>query len=472
MDEMIRVVPMYNSTNKTRKRRKQGKPYWNDDLQNCWNEMRAKERQFLKYIGNNQQKRYLRSLYIESRNKFDKLLRQTERAYRQLQAVELEEISTSNPTEFWRKIKSLGPRTNKTIPLEVIENDSVISEERRVFEKWRTDFKNLYNRSENSDFDDVHYDRAKLHKQLLEMNMQDPLYESNNQLNGNITVSEISNIVMQAKKYSSCGFDNIPYDVLKNAPVIVTLQKLFQFIFDCSIIPSLWRKAIICPILKDQNTDKRIPLNYRGISLLSCISKLYTSFVNKRVTKYLDDNQLLADEQNGFRSNHSCEDHIFTLHSIIQNNPKVFSAFIDLKKCFDFIDREMLLYKLLLHKIDGKVYNSIRNIYANSLSCIRINNKLTDWFQCETGVKQGCPLSPTLFAIFANDLVKEINDLNLGIKVGDTYVSILMYSDDIVLLADSEGKLQTMLNTLHNWCKRWRVLINTSKSKCMHFRRG
>jgi hypothetical protein len=83
--------------------------------------MRTKERQFLKYIGNNQQKRYLHSLYIEARNKFDKLLRQTVRAYRQLQAVEFEEISISNPTEFWRKVKSLGPRTNKTIPLQVIE---------------------------------------------------------------------------------------------------------------------------------------------------------------------------------------------------------------------------------------------------------------------------------------------------------------------------------------------------------------
>jgi hypothetical protein len=133
--------------------------------------------------------------------------------------------------------------------------------------------------------DDVHYDRAKLHKQILEMNMQDPLYESNNQLNGNNTMSEISNIVMQAKMYSSCGFHNIPYDVLKNAPVIATLQKLFQLIFDCSIIPSLWRKAIICPILKDENTDKWIPLNYRWISHLSCISKLYTSFVNKRTSK-------------------------------------------------------------------------------------------------------------------------------------------------------------------------------------------
>ena len=74
--------------------------------------------------------------------------------------------------------------------------------------------------------------------------------------------------------------------------------------------------------------------------------------------------------------------------------------------------------------------------------------------------------------MFANDLVQEVNDLDLGIPMGDTKISLLMYADDIVLVADSELHLQTMLNTLHEWCKRWRVLINSDKSKCMHFRRG
>ncbi len=181
---------------------------------------------------------------------------------------------------------------------------------------------------------------------------------------------------------------------------------------------------------------------------------------------------MLADEQNGFRAKRSCEDHIFTLSSIVRNNNNIFTAFIDLKKCFDFIDRDLLLYKLLLNKIDGKMYNSIKSIYASSTSCIRINNKLTDWFNCTTGVKQGCNLSPTLFTVFANDLVQEINDLDLGIKLDDTKVSMLMYADDIVLITNTEEKLQAMLNVLHEWCKRWRVLINTNKSKCVHFRKG
>jgi len=201
----------------------------------------------------------------------------------------------------------------------------------------------------------------------------------------NITLEEITVIVKKAKTGSAVGFDEIPYDVMKNPLIHQALQHLFQLIFDTSIIPSVWRKAIICPILKDSTTDPRIPMNYRGISLLSCVSKLYTSFMNMRLTSYLEQNDMLADEQNGFRKKRSCEDHVFTLNSIIKNNKQVFTAYIDLRRCFDYIDRDMLLYKLLLNKIDGKLYNSIKNIYSSTVSTIRINNKLTDWFDCATG---------------------------------------------------------------------------------------
>ena len=148
--------------------------------------------------------------------------------------------------------------------------------------------------------------------------------------------------------------------MLKFPPVIAVIHQLFQLIFDTSIIPSVWRQSIICPILKDPSSDRSVPMNYRGISLLSCISKLYSSISNKRITKYLEENNILAGEQNGFRTDRSCQDHVFTLNSVIRNNTTVFAAFIDLQKAFDFVDRNMLLYKLLLSNINGKMYDSIK----------------------------------------------------------------------------------------------------------------
>lgn len=82
---------------------------------------------------------------------------------------------------------------------------------------------------------------------------------------------------------------------------------------------------------------------------------------------------------------------------------------------------------MLLTNVDCKLYNSIKNIYSSSVSSISINNKLTDWFECSTGVKQGCCLSPTPFAIFAHDIVQDVNGLDLGISMGEVKISIFVY---------------------------------------------
>ena len=182
--------------------------------------------------------------------------------------------------------------------------------------------------------------------------------------------------------------------------------------------------SIVVPIHKDSTSDKRIPMNYRGISLLSCVLKLYSAIINKCLSLSLENNEILPEEQNGFRKSRSCEDNIFTLNSIIKNNKDTFTTFIDLKKALDSVDRDLLLYKLLMLNIDGKIYNAIKSTYASTSACIRINGKLTSWFNCRSGVRQGCTLSLTLCSVFINDLVCEINSLNVGVQVGGSQVSM------------------------------------------------
>jgi hypothetical protein len=109
---------------------------------------------------------------------------------------------------------------------------------------------------------------------------------------------------------------------------------------------------------------------------------------------------LIVDEQNGFRKKRSCEEHIFTLTSLIKkrinDNMSTFVALIDLEKAFDCIDRTLLLYRLLCNNIDGKVYTIIKRMYTNTTSCLKLNNIFTDWFEVTCGVRQGDNLSPTL----------------------------------------------------------------------------
>ena len=176
---------------------------------------------------------------------------------------------------------------------------------------WTRDFSNLYNAQNTQDFDYQFYDNMLQHKRLLEDNMKDPLYDETRSLNIPISRDEIEKVVFRAKNGKSVGPDKIPYEILKFPSVIDALYSLFNFCLDSGLIPSIWRKAIITPIPKDSTKDPRIPLNYRGISLLCAVRKLYSSVLNARLLPYLENNGLLVDEQNGFRSGRSCQDHVF-----------------------------------------------------------------------------------------------------------------------------------------------------------------
>ncbi len=136
------------------------------------------------------------------------------------------------------------------------------------------------------------------------------------------------------------------------------LTNLFAEIFNIGIIASTWKMAIIKPIPKCSMIDPQLPLQYRAISLLSTVYKLFSSRLNVRISKCAEDDNLFVDEQNGIRGKRSCEDHVFVLSSIIrQRKAKLlptYIAFIDMEKAFDCVDRNLLLYKLLSLGVGGK----------------------------------------------------------------------------------------------------------------------
>ena len=137
----------------------------------------------------------------------------------------------------------------------------------------------------------------------------------------------------------------------------------------------------------------------------------------------MENNRLLAEEQNGFRKNRSCEDHVFSACTLIRdrlkNKQDTFGVFIDFQKAFDFVDRDVLLYKLISNGIDGKFYNSIKSILSDTTSCVKLNGILTDWFPVLSGVRQGDSSSPTIFAFYIDDLIEGLRTLDKGIKFND-----------------------------------------------------
>ena len=239
-------------------------------------------------------------------------------------------------------------------------------------------------------------------------------------------------------------------------------------------MPQEWSKCVLNPIPKSSNLNKNEPMSYRGIALAPSSYKLFCALINNRLTKWAETNDILADEQNGFRTGRSTIDLISTLTNIIETRKlkrkQTFSAFIDFKKAYGSINRNLLWSKLEDMGLAGNILNVIKVIYKDVRYCIRLNGLHTDWFNVGTGLKQGCLLSPILFNLFINNLIQMIKSLNVGNDIDDERVGILLYADDLVLIAENELDLQLMLDTLGVWCRNNKNSVNSEKSKVIQFR--
>ena len=110
-------------------------------------------------------------------------------------------------------------------------------------------------------------------------------------------------------------------------------------------------------------------------------------------------------------------------------------------------------------------------MYTTVSSCVRINGLKTEWFDVKTGLRQGCCLSPLLFNCFVNDFACKVKALDIGIDIGgESKACIMLYADDIVLMAETETDLQLMLNLLSDWCCTNLMSINPLKTNIVHFR--
>jgi hypothetical protein len=415
---------------------------------------------------------------LRARRQFDYIHRKARQAYQLEKQEELAHAYQSSRTDFWRKIQSIGISKDRKqhIPLHVKSEDgSTIGDLEQVLDTWRTYFTILLNDQGNTNFDEEHYQHVK--ETLHYMESEDPTMndEDNNLgiLNSDILFSEVKSAVKRAKFRKSTGTDSIPNEVLKNDVCINMLFRLISFCFEHSIVPSQWQTGIISPIYKDG--VKNDPTNYRGITLLNTTCKIYCDVLNARLRTWLEENEKLREEQNGFRTKRSCQDHIYVLYSLIKtrlcNKLSTYACFVDARKAFDRVNRECLWFKLQSIGIKGKMYDAVKSLYSNVKCFVKLNGcYVTKPFDITQGVKQGCNISPTLFSIYINDLASELDKLKKGVSFGQNKLSILMFADDVVLLAENEEDLQSQMNCLLNWCTKWRLDLNLSKTKIVHFR--
>ena len=244
-----------------------------------------------------------------------------------------------------------------------------------------------------------------------------------------------------------------------SSTVLPILHKIFNKVLDTGNFPKIWNIDSLTPIHKKGPKDDTN--NYRGISVSSCVGKLFCRILNNRIINFAENNDIFKKEQTGFRKSHRTSDNIFILKTILskylyKGSKKIFACFVDFSKAFDSVWQKGLLFKLYSNGIRGKIFNIINDIYTNNQTRVKNLQGLGKLLSPSRGVRQGCSMSPTLFNVFLSDLPESLRGPMLDSPLIDKYpVACLLYADDLMLLSTSASGLQ---NILHRLDSRWRTM--------------
>ncbi len=195
-----------------RKKFNHHKPYWNEKRTKLWKAMRVDDRMFQRSPGTRLCKKLLYKRFVDCQNKFDRELRKARRTYNRGFCIELDNIDTSDPTQFWKYIKSLGTKTKKDIPMKVYHTNALTCDIGVVLDTWREEFSSLYNNDrQETDF----YAQSLRHKLLFQQRMEEPDYQENEYLNEPLSYDEVEKVFIKLQSNKAMGIDQIPNEILQ-----------------------------------------------------------------------------------------------------------------------------------------------------------------------------------------------------------------------------------------------------------------
>jgi hypothetical protein len=284
-----------------------------------------------------------------------------------------------------------------------------------------------------------------------------------------ITVEEIKETLALMKNNKSCGNDGIPVDLLKVCDdyVLKELAKLFNKFTSEEKVPESWCESQIILIFK--KGKKNEITNYRPISLISHIYKIFCKIILCRIDSYLDENQSL--DQAGFRKGFSTTDHLLVVNQLVEKfeefQKNLHIAFIDYSKAFDSVEVCHLLKALKNQNVPEKYVRIIKNIYETSKASLTVGT-CGEKFSLERGVKQGDPMSPKLFNAVLESVFRSLKWENYGIQIENRRLSNLRFADDVVLFAESKNELIEMIQSLKVASKTVGLEMNEEKSKIIN----
>ena len=282
-----------------------------------------------------------------------------------------------------------------------------------------------------------------------------------------ISISEIKKQLSKTKGRSASGQDCIRYTVLKQCPEIVfaNLEQIYNICLQTGYFPEPWKQAMGTMIQKT-NKNHKITTNYRPISLLSCIGKLFEKILANRIRGELEERKFFNQWQLGYRNKRCAMEHILRLTDDaltgLQANRLGVAVFIDVEKAFDSVWHNGLRYKLMNSELPNKIIRLMSSFISDRTITVKINDEMSDEVKLNAGTHQGSVLSPLLLLMYVNDI--PVDPMNNQVKISQ-------FADDLGLWTFGPNatyvqyRIHKTLSALEKWCYKWRIKLNAKKTQ-------
>jgi hypothetical protein len=366
----------------------------------------------------------------------------------------LQRLNTTSMKDTWRITKSLTNTSHQVPPLKHNGNIAITNQEK--VNMFADTLEEVFTANP-----DVDTNFTVSTEQVVTTFLKQPLQVSIRPTNH----SEIEWIIRHLKSRKAAGPDGIQNIILKHLPRLVLkfIEKIFNKSLALNYFPAQWKEAKVI-MLQKPGKDHTSPLNYRPISLLNSLGKIFERIILKRLNFQLRELQLIRNDQYGFKKGHS------TTHTLLRNierithgfnnNKATVALFLDIERAFDKVWITGLIAKLIAVKIPPHLIHIIYSYLKNRSFFTMYGSSYSSRRSITAGVPQGSLLGPTLFTVYINDIPSIENDPNVAISIyaDDTNISVRSGRLDIAI-----PKLNNAIRLLEPWFQKWRIKVNTNK---------
>ena len=411
------------------------KPFWKSNgLNDAHYYMRAARREWVSNGRPREDNSVLRSAYKDRKREFRRLYRISKRCNKKQMLKEIETSAELDVNSFYKTVRKQRARITNVPELHYDgENGSTPLDICRLWGKYYSDLAQPHS---SEHFDNEFKDYISSFVDNIEQNV----HSHDEDLEKQFTFPEVKEAVKSLSKNKSPGPDKITNEHMLYAgdTLITHLCVLFNKIVSHHYVPKEYRLGMVIPIYKGKN-DKRDPRNYRGITLTSCLGKLFEKLLLKRIEIKLSKSQPDFPDllQFGFRKEHGAIMSVLTLMESIQyylqRDSPVFASFLDNEKAFDRIWHDGLFYKLYQLGVTGNTWKLLHHCYTNNYAFVSYQGEKSDSYIVRQGVGQGRVISSWFFLVFINDLITALREANCGIRVCGMDVPAVLLADDTAL---------------------------------------